>query len=75
MENSHAIFEFYWLQAQQQAEENRKYIGNTQLHEEHETNQLKKEHLCDEESEERKGSLIVVKAAKKQVKEDEAKFD
>ena len=34
MENSHAIFEFYWLQAQQQAEENRKYIENTQLHEE-----------------------------------------
>ena len=31
----------------------KKYIENTQLHEEHETNQLQEEHVCDEESEER----------------------
>ena len=68
------MFEFYWLQKQQQAEENRKYIENTQLHEDRETNQLKEEHLCDEESEEKSGGLTVVKAAKKQVKKDKAKF-
>ena len=44
MENSHSMFKFYWLQKQQQAKENRKYIENTQLHEEHETNQLQEEH-------------------------------
>ena len=68
------MFEFYWPQKQQQAEENRKYIENTQLHEEHEANQLKEQHLCDEESEEKIGGLTVVKAEKKQVKKDEAKF-
>ena len=43
MENSYTMFEFYWLQKQQQTGENRKYIENTQLNEEHETNQLQEE--------------------------------
>ena len=68
------MFKFYLLQKQQQAEENRKHVENTQLHEEHEANQLKEQHLYDEESEEKSGGLTVVKAAKKQVKKDEAKF-
>ena len=75
MENSHAVLEFYWLQKQQQTEENRKYIENTQLHEEHKTNQLEEEHVCDEESEERSEGLTVIRAAKKQVRKDEAKFE
>ena len=29
------MFEFHWLQKQQHVKENRKYIENTQLHEEH----------------------------------------
>ena len=49
MKNSHVMFEFYWLRKQQQTKENKKYKENTQLHEEHETNQLEKEHLRDEE--------------------------
>ena len=43
----------------------KKYVENTQLHEEHETNQLEEEHVCDEESEERSEGLTVVRAAKK----------
>ena len=42
----------------------KKYIENTHLHEEHETNQLEEEHVCDEESEERSEGLTVVRAAK-----------
>lgn len=68
MENSHTMFEFYWLQKQQQTGENRKYIENTQLNEEHETNQLQEEHVWDEESGERSEGLTVVRTAKKQLK-------
>ena len=53
MENSHAMFEVYQWQKQQQAEVHYREI--TQLHED---NQLQEEHpdVCDEESEERSGS-------------------
>ena len=44
MENSHATFESYWFQEQQQTEENKKCIENTHLYEEHETNQIEEEH-------------------------------
>ena len=50
LENSHAMFGFYWPQKQQQAEAH--FIENTQLHED---NPLEEENpdVCDEESEER----------------------
>ena len=52
MENSHAIFEFYWRQKQHHAEA--RYIENTELHED---NHPEEEHhdVCDEESEEESG--------------------
>ena len=75
MENAHAMYEFYWLQKQQQVEENRKCIENTQLNGEHETNQLEKERICNEESEETSEGLTIIRAAKKQVKKDEAKIE
>ena len=62
------MFEFYWLQKQQQTRENRKYIENTQLNEEHEINQLQEEHVCDEESRERSEGLTVIRTGKKQLK-------
>ena len=54
MESSHAMFEFYWWQIQQQTEVHN--IENTQLHE---GNQLKEEQpdVCNEEVEERSGLL------------------
>ena len=50
MDNSHAMFEIYWRQKQQQVEAH--YIENTSLHKD---NQLEDEHadVCEEDPEER----------------------